>query len=139
MVQDLCASAALATLPGGEGVSHLVITPARSRTVTDAAIGESALVAGENDGWIRPIVTATGDFGPKLQDLPATFRITCGTAAPHPAVSTVPAPPGPPRPGSRPLCRKRPIRPATQGAPFSAPTGRAHRAGGPPCGTRTVR
>ncbi|WP_101255813.1 transcriptional regulator [Streptomyces barkulensis] len=66
----------------GEGVSYFVITPARSCTVTGVAIGESVVITGEDDGWIRLIVTATGHFGPELQDLPVTFQITRGDGDP---------------------------------------------------------
>ncbi|CAL9327791.1 hypothetical protein [Streptomyces sp. enrichment culture] len=59
-----------------KGVSYFVITPTRSCTATRVAIGESAVITGEDGGWIRLIVTAIDPPGPGLQNLPVTFHIT---------------------------------------------------------------
>ncbi|CAL9328420.1 hypothetical protein [Streptomyces sp. enrichment culture] len=57
-------------------MSYFVITPTRSCTATRMAIGESAVITGEDGGWIRLIVTAIDPPGPGLQNLPVTFHIT---------------------------------------------------------------
>lgn len=65
-----------------KGVSYFVITPTRSCTATGVAIGESAVITGEDGGWIRLIVTAIDPPGPGLQNLPVTFHITRGDGDP---------------------------------------------------------
>lgn len=68
----------------GTSLGYFVNTDTRSCTVTGAAIGQSIVLTGPADTWIRFIVTDVGQFSPAQPLMPVTFQITRGHGkAPH--------------------------------------------------------